>query len=328
MTIIAWGFFLLIVVALLALDLGVLNKNPHEISTSEALKMTALWIGCALAFTFAVVAAYQNDWFALRSSSPDAVIQNGDGWDAGLQYLTGWLIEKALSLDNIFVMVMLFSYFKVPGKYQHEVLFWGIIGALVFRGVMIVLGAALVNRFSWVMYVFGVLLVISALKMMFGKDDDFDADNSTIVKIIRKIYPVSSELDEGRFFTKLNGVKAVTPLFVVLMVIESTDILFAVDSIPAVFSVTTDSFIVFTSNIFAILGLRSLYFVLASIMNKFEYLKVSLFILLLFIGVKMLLVDFIHISIGVSLGAIVVILGVGILASVIHSKRVSKRANE
>lgn len=328
MTIIAWGIFLLIVVALLALDLGVLNKNPHEISTSEALKMTALWIGCALAFTFAVVAAYQNDWFALRSSSPDAVIQNGDGWDAGLQYLTGWLIEKALSLDNIFVMVMLFSYFKVPGKYQHEVLFWGIIGALVFRGVMIVLGAALVNRFSWVMYVFGVLLVISALKMMFGKDDDFDADNSTIVKIIRKIYPVSSELDEGRFFTKLNGVKAVTPLFVVLMVIESTDILFAVDSIPAVFSVTTDSFIVFTSNIFAILGLRSLYFVLASIMNKFEYLKVSLFILLLFIGVKMLLVDFIHISIGVSLGAIVVILGVGIIASVIHSKRVSKRANE
>lgn len=328
MTIIAWGIFLLIVVALLALDLGVLNKNPHEISTSEALKMTALWIGCALAFTFAVVAAYQNDWFALRSSSPDAVIQNGDGWDAGLQYLTGWLIEKALSLDNIFVMVMLFSYFKVPGKYQHEVLFWGIIGALVFRGVMIVLGAALVNRFSWVMYVFGVLLVISALKMMFGKDDDFDADNSTIVKIIRKIYPVSSELDEGRFFTKLNGVKAVTPLFVVLMVIESTDILFAVDSIPAVFSVTTDSFIVFTSNIFAILGLRSLYFVLASIMNKFEYLKVSLFILLLFIGVKMLLVDFIHISIGVSLGAIVVILGVGIIASVIHSKRVSKKANE
>ena len=328
MTIIAWGIFLLIVVALLALDLGVLNKNPHEISTSEALKMTALWIGCALAFTFAVVAAYQNDWFALRSSSPDAVIQNGDGWDAGLQYLTGWLIEKALSLDNIFVMVMLFSYFKVPGKYQHEVLFWGIIGALVFRGVMIVLGAALVNRFSWVMYVFGVLLVISALKMMFGKDDDFDADNSTIVKIIRKIYPVSSELDEGRFFTKLNGVKAVTPLFVVLMVIESTDILFAVDSIPAVFSVTTDSFIVFTSNIFAILGLRSLYFVLASIMNKFEYLKVSLFILLLFIGVKMLLVDFIHISIGLSLGAIVVILGVGILASVIHTKRVSKKANE
>lgn len=328
MTIIAWGIFLLIVVALLALDLGVLNKNPHEISTSEALKMTALWIGCALAFTFAVVAAYQNDWFALRSSSPDAVIQNGDGWDAGLQYLTGWLIEKALSLDNIFVMVMLFSYFKVPGKYQHEVLFWGIIGALVFRGVMIVLGAALVNRFSWVMYIFGVLLVVSALKMMFGKDDDFDADNSAIVKIIRKIYPVSSELDEGRFFTKLNGVKAVTPLFVVLMVIESTDILFAVDSIPAVFSVTTDSFIVFTSNIFAILGLRSLYFVLASIMNKFEYLKVSLFILLLFIGVKMLLVDFIHISIGLSLGAIVVILGVGILASVIHTKRVSKKANE
>ena len=225
-------------------------------------------------------------------------------------------------------MVMLFTYFKVPNKYQHEVLFWGILGALVFRGVMIVLGAALVNKFSWIMYVFGVLLIISALKMMFGKDDEFDADKSTIIKIIRKIYPVSSTLEGDKFFTRIDGIRAVTPLFVVLMVIETTDVMFAVDSIPAVFSITTDSFIVFTSNIFAILGLRSLYFVLASVMNKFEYLKVSLFILLLFIGVKMLLMDIVHISIGMSLSIIALILGVGILASYIHSRRIAKDNNE
>ncbi|MBP5583273.1 MAG: TerC family protein [Bacteroidales bacterium] len=328
MTILAWIIFLLIVVALLALDLGVLNKNPHEISTSEALKMTALWVGCALLFSIAIFFTYQFDWFSLRSSSPDATIHNGDGFDAGLQYLTGWLIEKSLSLDNIFVMVMLFTYFKVPNKYQHEVLFWGILGALVFRGVMIVLGAALVNKFSWIMYVFGVLLIISALKMMFGKDDEFDADKSTIIKIIRKIYPVSSTLEGDKFFTRIDGIRAVTPLFVVLMVIETTDVMFAVDSIPAVFSITTDSFIVFTSNIFAILGLRSLYFVLASVMNKFEYLKVSLFVLLLFIGVKMLLMDIVHISIGMSLSIIALILGVGILASYIHSRRIAKDNNE
>ncbi len=318
MTIFAWVIFLLIIGVLLALDLGVINKTQHEYTTAEALKMTALWIGCALVFGVFVVVAYNFDWFQLRSSSPDKTICTG--YDAGLQYITGYLIEKALSMDNIFVMAMLFTYFKIPGKYQHEVLFWGILGALVFRGVMIVLGAALVNKFSWVMYIFGVLLIFSAVKMMFGKDDEFDADKSLVIKIIRKIYPVSSTLDEGRFFTISNGVRAVTPLFVVLMVIESTDVLFAVDSIPAVFSITTDSFIVFTSNIFAILGLRSLYFVLISVLNKFCYIKYSLFVLLLFIGAKMLLMDFVHISIGVSLSAIVVILGGGILVSVIHQK--------
>lgn len=318
MTIFAWVIFLLIIGVLLALDLGVINKTQHEYTTAEALKMTALWIGCALVFGVLVVVAYNFDWFQLRTSSPDETIFTG--YDAGLQYITGYLIEKALSMDNIFVMAMLFSYFKIPGKYQHEVLFWGILGALVFRGVMIVLGAALVNKFSWVMYIFGVLLIYSAVKMMFGKDDEFDADKSLVIKIIRKIYPVSSTLDEGHFFTIANGVRAATPLFVVLMVIESTDVLFAVDSIPAVFSITTDSFIVFTSNIFAILGLRSLYFVLISVLNKFCYIKYSLFVLLLFIGAKMLLMEFVHISIGASLSAIVVILGVGILASVIHQK--------
>ncbi|MBR5434165.1 MAG: TerC family protein [Bacteroidales bacterium] len=323
MTIIAWVIFLLIIGALLALDLGVINKTQHEYTTLEALKMTALWIGCALLFGGLVVVAYSFDWFQLRTNSADSYIVTG--YDAGLQYLTGYLIEKALSMDNIFVMAMLFSYFRIPAKYQHEVLFWGILGALVFRGVMIILGAALVNKFSWVMYIFGVLLVYSAIKMMFGKDDEFDAEKSVVVKIIRKVYPVSPTLDEGHFFTHFQGVKAVTPLMVVLLVIESTDVLFAVDSIPAVFSVTTDSFIVFTSNIFAILGLRSLYFVLISVLNKFQYIKYSLFVLLLFIGAKMLLMDFVHISIGISLAAIVLILGVGVVVSVIFQQKTDEQ---
>ena len=321
MTFFAWIFFLLLVFALLALDLGVFNKTNHEISTCEALKMTLLWIVCALIFGGVLVVAYQQDWFELLSSTSDSSIHNG--YDAGLKYITGYLIEKSLSLDNIFVMAMLLSYFKIPRKYQHEVLFWGIVGALVFRGVMIILGAALVNRFSWVMYVFGVLLIISALKMLFGKDDEFDADKSVVIKLIRKIYAVSPELDEGKFFTIQNGVRAMTPLLVVLLVIESTDILFAVDSIPAVFSVTTDSFIVFTSNIFAILGLRSLYFVLSSLMSKFQYMKYSLFVLLVFIGVEMLLPAFVEVEIPilVSLSVIVVILGVGILVSILMNKK-------
>src|SRR5574344_1176668 len=317
-----WIIFLVIVFALLALDLGVLNKTQHEIPMREALKMTCLWISCALVFNVLVGFAYGHDAFNLLSESPDHTIANG--WDAALKYLTGYLIEKALSLANIFVMAMLFTYFKIPGKYQHEVLFWGIIGALVFRGIMIVLGAALVNRVSWIMYVFGVLLIISALKMLLGKDDGFDADKSAVIKILRKFYPVSSTLDGGRFFTIVNGVKAVTPLMVVLIVIETTDVMFAVDSVPAIFSITTDPFIVFTSNIFAILGLRSLYFVLASFMNKFEYIKYSLVVLLLFIGVKMLLMDVVHISIGISLLAIVVIIGAGVIASVFQQKKVAK----
>lgn len=320
MTILIWIFFLLLVGGLLALDLGVFNKDNHEISTSEALKMTCFWILCAFVFAIFIVLAYQYDWFSLLSNSSDLAIRNGDGWDAGLKYITGYLIEKSLSLDNIFVMAMLFTYFRIPGKYQHEVLFWGILGALVFRGVMIGLGTALVHRFSWIMYVFGVLLIFSAFKMMFGKDDTFDADKSWVIKIVRKIYPVSSTLDNGHFFTNVDGIKSVTPLFVVLMVIETTDIVFAFDSIPAIFSITTDPFIVFTSNIFAILGLRSLYFVLASILNKFKYLKYSLFVLLLFIGIKMLIVDFVEFPIWVSLSIIILILSIGILASIISQK--------
>jgi len=316
MLLVAWTLFIVIILALLTLDLGVLNKGNKEINTKQALLWTALWVGLALLFNVVVYFAFQNNWFELASSSHD--IKTGK--DAVLKFFTGYVIEESLSMDNIFVIAMLFAYFKIPLKYQHGVLFWGIIGALVFRGLMIGLGTTLVNRFEWIMYLFGALLVFSAFKMLFGSDNDFDADKNIAVRVIRKFYPVSKELDKGKFFTTQNNIKAATPLFVILMVIETTDIIFAVDSIPAIFAVTTDTFIVFTSNVFAILGLRSLYFVLASFIEKFKYLKYSLFILLLFIGIKMLLAHFIIIPILVSLGIIIFILIAGVIASLLLTK--------
>ena len=317
----AWAIFIVVILSLLMLDLGVFNKGDHEINTKEALSWTALWVGLALLFNILVYFAFQNDWLSLATSSHD--IKTGK--DAALKFYTGYLIEESLSMDNIFVMAMLFAYFKIPLKYQHRVLFWGILGALVFRGLMIGVGTSLVNKFEWVLYIFGILLIVSAFKMMFGSDDEFNADKNFAVKIIRRFYPVSNELDNGKFFTVKNGVKLVTPLFVILMVIETTDILFAVDSIPAIFAVTTDSFVVFTSNVFAIMGLRSLYFVLASFMEKFKYLKYSLVVLLLFIGIKMLITHFVHISIPLSLGIIVVILLSGVIASLLLTKNNSSK---
>lgn len=312
MSVIAWAIFIAVILFLLMLDLGVFNKDSHEVSTKEALSWTAVWVGLALLFNIVVYFAFENNWFDLAVSSHDVK----SGKDAVLKFFTGYLIEESLSMDNIFVIAMLFSYFKIPLKYQHRVLFWGIMGALVFRGLMIVLGTSLVNKFEWILYVFGALLIVSAVKMLFGGDDEFDADKNFAVRIVRKFYPVTNNLDGNKFFTIINGVKHATPLFVILMVIETTDIVFAVDSIPAIFAVTTDSFIVFTSNVFAIMGLRSLYFVLASFMEKFRYLKYSLVVLLFFIGVKMLIAHFVHLSIPLSLGIIIVILSSGVLASV------------
>lgn len=321
MTVLAWVLFIVVIVVLLLLDLFVLNKGSHEVKTKEALYWTGFWIGLAMLFNVLVYFVFENNWFELAANSND--IKSGK--DAVLKFFTGYIIEKSLSMDNIFVIAMLFSYFKIPLKFQHGVLFWGILGALILRGIMILLGTSLVHKFEWILYVFGAFLVVSAIKMLFGGDDEFDADKSFVVKIIRKVYPVSNELDGAKFFTVKNGVKAVTPLFVILMVIETTDVIFAVDSIPAIFGVTTDSFIVFTSNVFAILGLRSLYFVLASFMEKFKYLKYSLVVLLLFIGLKMLSAHYIPISIPVSLGIIVVILLSGVIASVMLAKNSSNR---
>ena len=320
MSIILWVGFFLLVFFLLGLDLGVLNKNEHEISAKEALGWTALWIGIALLFNILVYFIYEQNWFDIAANSPD--IKTGK--DAVIKFFTGYIIEKSLSIDNIFVIAMLFAYFKVPLKYQHRVLFWGILGALIFRGLLIVLGTALVHQFAWIMYVFGALLIFSAIKMLFGSDSEFDADTNWSIKLIRKLYPVSSEMEGHNFFIWIDGRKAVTPLFVALIVIETTDIFFAIDSIPAIFAVTTDSFVVFTSNVFAILGLRSLYFVLAAFIEKFKYLKYSLVVLLGYIGVKMLIVDFVHIPILLSLGIILVILTAGVILSLLLSKNQSK----
>ena len=313
MLLLAWALFILLILSLLLLDLFVLSKGDHEVKAKEALYWTAFWIALALLFNVMVYFAFENNWFGLAISSND--IKTGK--DAVLKFFTGYIIEKSLSMDNIFVIAMLFSYFKIPLKYQHGVLFWGIMGALILRAIMILLGTSLVHKFEWIMYIFGAFLVISALKMLFGKDDEFNADKNIAVKLIRKFYPVSNHLDGSNFFTIVNGVKAATPLFVILIVIETTDVIFAVDSIPAIFAVTTDSFIVFTSNVFAILGLRSLYFVLASFMEKFKYLKYSLVVLLFFIGMKMLLVHLVPISIPLSLGIIVIILLSGVVASIV-----------
>jgi tellurite resistance protein TerC len=320
MEIFAWLIFAAFIVILLIIDLKVVNKEQHEVSTKEALLWTLIWIGLAFVFNIVVYFAFEYNWFNILANSSD--IKSGK--DAVLKFFTGYLIEKSLSLDNIFVIAMLFAYFNIPLKYQHSILFWGILGALVFRAIMILLGTALIHQFSWIMYVFGGLLVISALKMLFGGESEFDADKSNVVKLIRKFYPVTNDMHGGKFFARVNGIKMATPLFVILMVIEFTDIIFAVDSIPAIFAVTTDAFIVFTSNVFAILGLRSLYFVLASFIEKFKYLKFSLVVLLLFIGIKMLLAHYVHISIPLSLGIIILILAIGIIASLLLTKDKSK----
>jgi len=318
----AWAIFVVIVCLLLALDLGVFNRKEHIITAKEAALTTCFWIFVALCFNVLVYFVYENNWFELATHSQHLV---NPGKTAALEFFTGYLIELSLSFDNVFVIAMLFAYFKIPQQYQHRVLFWGILGAIVFRGIMIVVGAALVQKFDWIMYVFGALLIFSALKMIFGKSEEFDADKNKLIRFVRKIYPISKDFDGNKFFTRIDGKRALTPLMLALIVIEFTDILFAIDSIPAIFAITTDSFIVITSNIFAILGLRSMYFMLVSMLNKFRYLQKSLIILLLFIGVKMLLI---HVPIvkeymptQVSLLIIILILGGGVVVSIYKDRK-------
>ena len=253
-----------------------------------------------------------------RRQAGNHTVQSGK--DAALKFFTGYVIEKSLSLDNIFVIAMIFSYFKVPSMYQHRVLFWGILGALVLRGIMIVVGTALIQNFAWMIYIFGGFLIITAIKMLITRHDNIEPDKNILIRMARKIYPVTKDFEGPKFFSKINNVKAITPLFLVLLVIESTDVLFAIDSIPAIFSVTTDPFIVFTSNVFAILGLRSLYFALAAMIDKFRYLKMSLVFVLAYVGVKMILSHSYPIPTIVSLSIIATILFVGVFASIIASK--------
>jgi tellurite resistance protein TerC len=296
-----WAGFLGLVVALLALDLGVLNRKDHVIRAREALGWSALWIGLALAFGALVWGRY--------------------GADSGLEYLTGYVIEKSLSVDNIFVFVVIFGSLGIPAIYQHRVLFWGIVSALVLRGAMIAGGAALLHRFHWIIYVFGAFLVVTGVKLFLAREVVPHPEQSATFRTLRRVVRGTSRFDGHRFFTKENGRRVATPLFFALAVIEFTDVVFAVDSIPAIFAVTDDPFIVFTSNIFAILGLRSLYFLLASSIERFVYLKPSLAVILVFVGAKMGFGGVVKIHPAVSLAVVIGILAAGAGASIVRIRR-------
>lgn len=312
-----WLGFIFIIIALLALDLGVLHRKAHVIRPKEAFIWTTFWIILALLFNVLIFYIYEHHWFGIGESIGNEL----DGGQAALKFFTGYLLEKSLSLDNIFVIAMIFAYFKVPPVYQHRVLFWGILGAIVLRGIMIAIGVALIERFSWMTYIFGVFLILTAVKLLISRHDNFEPKKNPLVKLAKKLFPVTDLYEKNHFFTRINGRLAITPLFLVLIVVESSDVLFAIDSIPAIFAVTTDPFIVFTSNIFAILGLRSLYFALAAVIDKFRYLKMSLVYILAYVGVKMILSHLYPIPIVASLSVIIGILLVGILASIYATKR-------
>ena len=284
---IVWISFLLAVILFLALDLGVFNKNPHIISTKEASMWTAIWVSLSFAFSGVIYWLYQNNYVA----NPDELKPVA----ATMKYITGYLIELSLSIDNIFVIAVIFTSFKIPQKYQHRVLFWGILGAIIFRGLMIFFGVMIINKFTWTTYLFGAFLIFTAIKMLFsGEDDEFNPKESFVYKTLGKIIPITAETDKEKFFIQTKKGRTATPLFVALIVIEVMDVLFAVDSVPAILAITSDPFLVFSSNIFAILGLRSMYFFLANMLEKFSYLEYSLIAILTFVGLKMILHDYIE----------------------------------
>ncbi|GAW88546.1 TerC family membrane protein [Flavobacterium psychrophilum] len=297
------------VFVILALDLGIFNKTPHIVSTKEASKWTAIWVTLSFAFSGVIYWLYGTDFV----NNPNNLSQTA----AALKFVTGYLIELSLSVDNIFIIAIIFASFKIPQKYQHRVLFWGILGAIFFRGIMISFGVILIKNFSWTNYVFGAFLLFTAIKMLFSKEDEenFEPKDSFVYKTLGKIIPITSESDKEKFFIPTKKGKAATPLFVALIVIEVMDVLFAVDSVPAILAITSDPFLVFSSNIFAILGLRSMYFFLANMLEKFSYLEYSLIAILSFVGLKMISHDYIEIPEWASLGFIAVSLLVGILVS-------------
>lgn len=311
MSISIWLAFLVFVFSMVALDLGVFHRKPAAPTVRDALTWTVVWVSMALLFNGVVYLLYENnyDWASLAT-------EHLTGKEAASQYLMGYLLEKSLSVDNIFVIAMIFSYFRVPLELQHRVLFWGILGAVVLRGVMIRLGVALINSFDWVIYIFGAFLIYTAAKMMLIRHETIDPGDNALVKLAHRWLPVTDRYYGQHFFVRVDGALMVTPLFLALLLVESSDVMFAVDSIPAIFAVTRDPFIVFTSNIFAILGLRSLYFVLAGYMAKFRYLKNALVFILAYVGIKMILSNHYHIPDGASMGIIVGILLVGVLASI------------
>lgn len=306
-----WVGFNVFVIIMLAIDLGIFHRHAHHVSSKEALSWSVVWIVLAMCFNACI-------YYFWRDLSPDSVYTNAE---AATAFLTGYIIEKSLSVDNIFVFVLIFGYFAVPKQYQHRVLFWGILGALIMRGIMIWLGAALITEFHWVIYIFGGFLILSGIKMALQKETHIEPEKNPLVRLFKKFMPVSNEYDGQKFFTFKNGVKMATPLFVTLLIVEFTDLVFAVDSIPAIFAVTKDPFIVYTSNVFAILGLRSLYFLLANAVHKFTYLKLGLSVILVFVGFKLLLTESaFEISTELSLGVVAGVLIISMAASVIKNR--------
>jgi tellurite resistance protein TerC len=310
------GFFALVLIGV-SLDLGVFNRTPRVIRTREAFAWTGFWIALALTFTIAVYYIYELnlEGFGIQTMA------DLTGKDAVFLFLAGYLTEYSLSLDNIVVIALVFSYFRVPLAYQHRVLFWGVLGALVMRFVMIVAGAALIHQFTWITYVFGAFLIVSAARMLVASEDHLEPEKNAFVRFAERLFPVHDHFHGHHFFIDVNGKWHATRLFVVLVLVESSDLIFAVDSIPAIFAITTEPFIVVTSNVFAILGLRSLYFALAPLMDRFRYLKLSLVFLLGFVGVKLVLSHHVEISPVATLGAIIGIVAVGALASIVASSR-------
>jgi tellurite resistance protein TerC len=300
----AFAGFTLFVVAMLALDLGVFHRKAHDVSLKEAAAWSAVWVALALAFGGLV-----RLWF---------------GPERALEYVTGYVIEKSLAVDNIFVIVVLFSSFAIPSALQHRVLFWGILGALVMRAAFIFAGAALLARFHWVMYLFGVLLVLTGVKLFLQREVEPHPERNPLYRLFARLIPSTSALDGARFFVRKDGRLLATPLFLVLVAVEITDLIFAVDSIPAIFAVTTDPFIVYTSNVFAILGLRSMYFLLAGFVDRLRYLKLGLAAILCFVGLKMLLAGVVKIPILASLAVIAVILAISVVASLVRTSREAK----
>ncbi len=297
----AWGAFIGFVLVMLAIDLGLFQRKAHVVKPQEAAFWTATWVGLSLLLGLAF-----HYWL---------------GPEKAIQYITGYVLEWSLSVDNIFVFVLVFTYFKTPFKYQQRVLLWGILGALVLRGIMIVVGVALIQAFSWILYVFGAFLLFTGGRMLFQKDSgEQDLEKNPALRLVRRVMHVSHEYDGQKFFTVKDGVRMATPLLLVLVVIEFTDLLFAVDSIPAIFAVTTDGFIVFTASIMAVLGLRSMYFLLAHVVHRFVYLKTGLAFILVYIGAKMVLLDVLHIPSLVSLAVVVGILVVSVMASLVWGR--------
>jgi len=309
-----WILFILLIIGLLALDLGVFHRKEEVVSMKQSLIWTLIWITVSLLFGIAIYYIYEFNFMNINH-------QNIPAGEALLNYYTGYVIEKTLSLDNIFVIALIFTYFKIGKKYQHNILFWGILGAIVFRGIMIWLGAAFINKFSWSTYVLGGILIYSTIHMLISKQEETDFTKNFILRQLSKIYPIKWEMHTDKYFITENGKKFITASFAALIVVEFTDVLFAVDSIPAILAITTDPFIVFTSNIFAILGLRTLYFFLAGMLDKFQYMKYSLVFILILVGIKMMLVHYYKFPTAVSLSLILGALAIGIFASMLNTKK-------